>query len=72
MDIGCSGIIAYYLMLGKDPPGPEPGPILESRQFNGSDGEFMDINYIILNLQEFIILGKLMRLVKMIKVLKAH
>lgn len=45
MDIGCSGIIAYYLMLGKDPPGPEPGPILESRQFNGSDGEFMDINY---------------------------
>ena len=43
MDIGCSGIIAYYLMLGKDPPGPSP--VLELRQFNGSDGEFSDINY---------------------------
>jgi hypothetical protein len=42
MDIGCSGIIAYYLMFGKDLPGPSPGPVLEPRQFNGSYQEFSD------------------------------
>lgn len=42
MYIGCSGIIGYYLMLGKEPPGP--GPLSEPRQFVGSDSEFMEIN----------------------------
>ena len=38
-----NGYIAYYMMLGTNPPSPSPIGPTESRQFCGSDGEFMDI-----------------------------
>ena len=45
--LGGSRLIAYYMMLGIDPPGPTPPtppePV-EPRSFNGSDDQYVDKN----------------------------